>query len=470
MPRPDNASTYPGNDLGQIAEPKQPAEAEPSADRRCCRHARYLIAVLVVALGVRLTAAAVWDQRIAGPDSFSFGDSLSYWELGQRIAADEPYRYGNAYVFRTPGYPLLLAGMFKVLGNDAAHIWGRALGACCGTAAVGLVYALTCRLFHPTAALLVAAVAAVYPGAIASSVFILSEAPFCPLMLGQLLLMTVAWQCRTSSASGGWSVAAGVVAGVATLMRPSWLLFTPLAAVAMLLIPGVPNRARRWALPTAMLLGLVVVMAPWWLRNYQLSGHFIATTLQAGESLYDGLNPQADGSSDLPTVNIFKQQLRGELGPDVVADGLPAESVAGIVELEYRTDRALGDAAIDWASEHPGRAIQLAGVKLLRIWNVWPNEPSFRQLPVMLVFTITYVPVLLAAWLGIWAFTRRGWPYVLCWLPAVYFTALHVVFVSSIRYRDPAMLALIVLAAGFVCYRNADESMADQTSLLTRTT
>jgi hypothetical protein len=49
---------------------------------------------------------------------------------------------------------------------------------------------------------------------------------------------------------------------------------------------------------------------------------------------------------------------------------------------------------------------------------------------------------------GVWRYTRFGWPCFLAWLPAVYFTLLHVVFVSSMRYREPAMLALIVLAAG----------------------
>ena len=39
---------------------------------------------------------------------------------------------------------------------------------------------------------------------------------------------------------------------------------------------------------------------------------------------------------------------------------------------------------------------------------------------------------------------------MLCWLPAVYLTLLHVVFVSSIRYRDPAMLAWLALAGGVI--------------------
>ena len=58
----------------------------------------------------------------------------------------------------------------------------------------------------------------------------------------------------------------------------------------------------------------------------------------------------------------------------------------------------------------------------------------------------TYTPLLLFAIIGAWRTVGRGWPYILCWFPAVYLTLLHMVFVSSIRYREPAMLALLALA------------------------
>ena len=84
------------------------------------------------------------------------------------------------------------------------------------------------------------------------------------------------------------------------------------------------------------------------------------------------------------------------------------------------------------------------------MWNIWPNEPGLRSWPLRIIVMAGYVPLLLLGIWGTWKFARHGWPYALCAMPAVYFTLLHVIFVSSIRYRQPAMLAVIVLAAGTV--------------------
>ena len=51
---------------------------------------------------------------------------------------------------------------------------------------------------------------------------------------------------------------------------------------------------------------------------------------------------------------------------------------------------------------------------------------------------------------GAWKWRRAGWPLLLCLLPAVYYTGLHMVFVSSIRYRQPAMMVWLILAAGVI--------------------
>ena len=96
------------------------------------------------------------------------------------------------------------------------------------------------------------------------------------------------------------------------------------------------------------------------------------------------------------------------------------------------------------------RAVNLAGIKFLRTWNIWPNEPGLRAWPLRLAVAATYLPLLI---LGLWgAVGSRGAAGRMCsaGLPAPYFALLHMIFVGSIRYREPAMIALIPLAAGVI--------------------
>jgi 4-amino-4-deoxy-L-arabinose transferase-like glycosyltransferase len=393
---------------------------------------KWFALLLLVALAVRLGAAVVWERRAAG--QFLFGDSQSYWELGRAIAEGRPYEYGDppARVFRTPGYPLLLAPLFLLGGGEPAVFWARAENAVLGALCVATVWSLARRLFDERCAWIAAAIAAVYPGAIALSGLVLAETPFCLLMLVQLALWAAACQSHTRRTACGLALAAGLAAGAATLVRPSWLLFTPLAGLVGVAFGT--GRARQAAIGGVMLAGLVVVMVPWWARNAAVTGRFVPTTLQVGASLYDGLNPEATGASDMRFVSRFTEHVRREPGEP----------------LEVHLDRRMRQQALSWARQHPGEVARLALVKLYRLWNLWPNEPSLSGWPVRIVVALAYVPVLLLGLLGVGRTIRRDVPYWLCWLPAVYFTALHVVFVSSIRYRQPAMLGLIVLAAGVI--------------------
>lgn len=400
----------------------------------------WLCGVLAVALALRVGACAWLPSRLPAGERFEFGDSDAYWTLARQIATGRPYQYGSpdASVFRMPGYPLLLAPLF-LCQNDPLVLWGRLVGAVCGTLAVAAVYGLAARLFDRRTGLAPAALAACYPGAIAISAVVLSEAPFCPLIVAQLAVWVASWQTgeasAASQAAAGRSLllaaASGGLGGLATLVRPSWLLFIPFALVAGLVLCR--ERRRMLAGGMVMMAAAVIVLLPWWVRNARVVGHFVPTTLQVGASLYDGLNPRADGSSQMDFVAEFERQER-------------AAKDAG-EPFEYRLDRRLRRAAIDWAIGHPSTVAALAAVKFARMWNVWPNAHDQRSWAVRLISAATYLPVLALAIVGVWRTRGRWWPAALCWLPAVYLTLLHVVFVSSVRYREPAMLGLMVLAA-----------------------
>lgn len=394
---------------------------------------RWLILILLVALLVRCAAAVYWDRCCGG--EFFFGDSETYWELAQSIAEGEDYRYGRfGAIFRAPGYPLVLSGLMWMGGTAATPLGARLLGAVLGTVTVWELAWLGRLLCGRRAGLTAAAIAAVYPGAVLTSVLVLSEAPFGAVLPLHLGLFVYAFRSESLRHRVAFALAAGLAAGAAVLIRPSWLLFIPFVAFWGILLPG--TRRRHLVIALAGLLGMAVVMCPWWGRNYQLTGRVVLTTLQVGPSLYDGWNPQADGSSRMDFMDRVIREESHRAAPGTTD-----------IEIEQRIDRRLRNEALDWAKSHPDQAIRLAAVKALRFWNPLPNEPTLRNAPPAVAAAIAYLALLVLALVGTARTARLGWPYWILWLPAVYFTLLHCVFVSSLRYRQPAMLGLIVLAA-----------------------
>ena len=118
----------------------------------------WLFAILAVALAIRLVAGMWWQQRLPAGKAFGFPDSESYWELGRRIARGQPYEFGpeRYAIFRTPGYPILLAGLF-LIDDEPPVMCGRALSAVLGTIAVAGVASLARQLFDRRTALIAAA-------------------------------------------------------------------------------------------------------------------------------------------------------------------------------------------------------------------------------------------------------------------------------------------------------------------------
>ena len=410
------------------------------------------LSILALALLLRLAAGVWWQQRLLPGTQFFFPDS--YWQLGHAIASGQPYEYGDeqARIFRTPDYPLLLVPLFLLFGNDPPVMAARALSAPLGTASVAAVLGLARTLFEDRTALIAGLATAIDPGAITNGVFVLSEAPFCPLMVLNVWAWALAWRTADQRTAILHAIWAGIAAGLATLMRPSWLLFVPFAGIvgALTLTRTVSeevNRSRfapvrrHAAIVATMLLTLALAMSPWWLRSYALTGRFIPTTLQVGASLYDGLSPQADGSSDMDFVPRFMADQRAE-------DALAVQPLDDTFEV--RLDRRMRSSSLAWAASNPLRVLQLAGVKFIRMWSPWPHADGLGGTSAKLVIAVGYLPLIGLGLIGVWQFGRRDWAAALLVLPGIYLTLLHMVFVSSLRYRQPAMLLFAVLAAAVV--------------------
>jgi 4-amino-4-deoxy-L-arabinose transferase-like glycosyltransferase len=441
--------------------------------------------VLELALFVRvLTAEAVeWYVRRGGPDRLClFPDTNIYWELARAIRDFAPYQiveWGDIphFALRAPGYPIVLAGCQALFGEQTLAV--RLVQAVLGTCSVYLVYRLTERLAaadrpaspsgtdsdrHATTsmtpfdtagsgkltgrqiALLAAALAAFNPYYIVMSAILLSEAVFVPLLLAALWGLAVLWPSPSGAGEGGPALSTGRAAGspamgrkaalvalgsgaaaaMAVLVRPSWLLFAP-GAVGVWFTMQVRG-GRGWdAARGAMLwiLGAVLVMSPWWVRNAQVYGRFVPTALWMGASLYDGLNPRATGASDMSFL----------ADPDI----WPLDEEDQDAELTRRAAR--------FVRENPRRALELAIVKLGRFWSPWPNALGFRSWRAVIAGAAVELPILGLMAIGAWNRRRDLRAWVLGAGPVLYFSAVHLVFASSMRYRIPGEMPAMALAA-----------------------
>lgn len=398
------------------------------------QHAAWILLVFV-ALVLRIGMTVYWEGR-SDTEPFYFGDSDTYWQLGKAIAKGKPYVYDGNQIHRMPGYPVILAPLFLVFGEDVPVWAGRLENVLIGTLTVLAVAWLAWVLFRDrTIALLAGWITALDPMNVVMSALILSEAPFCLAMILQLAFWIKA--LRDPERLDYRSVCvAGLLAAAAIYFRPSWLYFVPLATLGGIVLSPWNFRP---VLKSGLIISIVcaLCLVPWWLRNYRVSGHFVSTTLQTGASLYDGLSPEATGASDMDFVEEFRNaEIQLTSQPSTLKE-----------KMEYRLNQKMRQAAIDWAWKHPDLALKLARSKFFRLWNFWPNEASLSNGLIKIVVFFSYSPVLFFGIIGAVRSIRKDFSVRLLWIPAVYITALHIVFVSSIRYRAPAMICLAVLAA-----------------------
>ena len=414
-----------------MVEAAQPTRA---IDRR--KPLGWLLVGLGGALGLRVGAAFVvtaYAARVGKP--CVFGDTTIYVALARTINAGTTYKVSQwgvpHYALRTPGYPAFLAGCFALFGPSL--LAARVVQAVLGVVAVGLVGRLTGVLgggserSGRTPAGIALGLAAVEPFVVALAALVLSEAVFVPLMMVGLWGLARLWPEPTTTnppASLRIAVLTGVALGGAILARPSWALFVPLILAVWVVAT---DRARRpIALRHAALVALAtaVVMTPWWVRNARVVGRFVPTALWVGASLYDGISPGADGSSDMRFVDA----------PDVRALG------------EIEQDRVFRVRAFQFARERPGRVLGLALIKFGRFWSPWPNAETLRNPWIAAGSAVVTTPVFGLIALGVWDRRRDVRALALLAGPLVYFCGLHLLFVSSIRYRIPGLVPALGLA------------------------
>ncbi len=392
--------------------------------------ARYVWIVLGTALAVSLLAWAV-GSKVDADDPYYFG------EMGRSIARGDGFEgFGNLIQRRAPLYPIMLGGVFYVIGD---HEHAALLVHCvlfAGTAV--LAFDLGRRLFNPRTGLLAGLLCAFHP-------LLLRYVPALHLETLLTFLFTLMIWCSVRfyyerSVVNG--VLFGVSAALTSLTKAVALAYPTVFLVAILLVVRAARRrgdrvAVPWVAFVAVAVSMMAVISPWTVRNHQATGHFVLLSSGTSDAFLRGLifsrwefvtlqePPYTVAENE---SNAYFERLAREAGTVWQRD-------------DYETDQILNEEAKRVIREEPGEVVRKTFVGMFAFWY-------------QLTSAANSLLVLVCA-IGAWALAVVGWrrarrEHKLVWpllLPVVYLNVMLALLLALGRYSAPILPSLLIVSA-----------------------
>ncbi len=348
-----------------------------------------LIALLVTALALRLVFV------FAALPAIEKHATLRYDGDNYRAIAASIWRGEWRDVERGPVYPLFVAAC----GGSLTAI--RILQALLDTVTVALICLIGRRWWDDRVALAAGWLYALYPLAWWRVGFVNKE-----IVLAFLLVLMIKWWQRP--------VASGIVLGLVNLCKPSFLLLPLL---------------RKWRMPAAtphlVTLGvMLLVIAPWTLRNLALTGEFLPVATERGGFTAYVCNwwpTRGDWETRKPLWQAELERVRGE------------HANLNAVQM----DRLFYRLTVRNILAEPGHALIMLARKAVMFWFV---NASGRVWWAVALVQFIYLGL---AFVGL---VQRRPPAIL--LTVILYTwAIHTLVIADVRFALPVMPCVCLMAA-----------------------
>jgi 4-amino-4-deoxy-L-arabinose transferase-like glycosyltransferase len=398
-----------------------------------------LAAIVVAAFALRLAWTFIADAR---PTQITSGDPFFYDSFGQFIARGQGMirTTGEVTAQWTPGYPVILAVIFKLFGHSIFLV--KLLNVTLGAATCLLVYAIGRKVFNRGVGLVAAAALALFPSQIYQPTMVMTET-MATFLIAAFVCLIVFF--AMDSMTWRRAVVVGAFIGVTTFVRGETILLAlPLVIVWALagrsLLAGVKYGA--------IALGVTaLVISPWVLRNWVELGYPILVSTGSGENLISGHWDGADGEGSFVPVIETNQMYDGY--------GYPKKETL-VYKEQVRS-------AVSFAVNNPRAELELIPKKVFKFYHadskvlLWIEKgtldnPAFtatEESHWRAIADVYYWVALAVAGLGapFWL-ARRNPGRVLLLLIVAYYTFLFgFVFVGEQRFHSALIPLLTVFAA-----------------------
>ncbi len=348
-------------------------------------------ALFFVALLPRLVAALllagepVWDGHYYDFGAKRIAAGLGYSDdvISGGIAVWHPWCHYPV------GYSGFLGLFYRIFGHGP--LVAPAVGAFVGAALAVVTWGLAREVpaMGERRALVAGGLVALHPGLVLYSPLVMTEP------LAALLTLGAFWVCVRDARMRGLALA-GVVLGLATLVRPQALLCAPFM--------GLMHASSRNTLVTVARNAIVatgvtlLVVAPWTVRNCRVMDGCALVSTNAGWNLAIGAFPRATGRFETLRASDGCREVTGQV----------------------QQDRCWLDYGLDQIRARPGFWLSLIPKKLsftfdhesfaveyLREARPW-DWPEARRSAARSALTMVHRMLVMAAALGCVAFVRRG--------------------------------------------------------------
>ncbi len=429
------------------------------------------VLALILALGLGLRLDQAWE---GGNQVF---DASAYAEIAANLNLGEGFTLGESATQPasnySPGLPLFVAGVYELTGGiDERN--ARLILAVIGSLAVLFTYLIGRRLSGPPAGLIGAAAIAIYPALLEYQGMLMGEPLAAALLSGAVL--AVLWaqgprqtqlargSCRGAGGSAGevyvldppvprhprvrwlWP---GVLLGALALVRPEYLSIALLVSLVVLAKDWKADRRKSLIQATVLIAGVIVVVAPWTVRNAVALDRFVPVSTGGGQVLFAGTYLPSDGDPEKVGVEVVERHPE-LFGPNAIQQ-LRLEQILARLAAErnpgVETDKALArmgrEQLWDDISDHP---VEYAGFVTTKVWRIWAyGQRDVMQEPAWKLFHWVLVALGLTG-LIVLALQQR-WEALLLATIFLAITALSALLVASPR-RVLVMMPLVAALAG----------------------
>jgi 4-amino-4-deoxy-L-arabinose transferase-like glycosyltransferase len=398
-----------------------------------------LAPALWVVLGLLAVIRLAALLMVITPGEPLTGDEPIYDRVAHNLLEGKGYTYNDApWVWKPPGWPLTLAAIYAV-GGDNRRAVGAFQGLCdTGTALIGAWVAW--QIFQTSFAALAAFVMLLFwPPFFSESRFMQTEPLFTFMVMG----CVATWVTFVKRPRARTAFLLGALTALAALVRPTGLVPVAGLLIGWALIERSAARRARWHI-WAGALGLVVVLMPWTIRNAVVFHAFVPISTGGGEHFFMGSTPETQGRWDPAKWDVLRDRV---IEREEKRLGYPLDPL--------RLDRAMLRAGLDnWRKDPSGSAV----LTLKRFWRlvlvpVESDDRPWLRISFLIVLLGIYALALMAGFGGgpENADTRR--------MARIFLIALainagvgSIVYARS-RYFQPVRPLAMILAAGVIATR-----------------